>query len=586
LIIDREEDSVTSIHRRWHFTQINPSSYKLSLIIYELSAIILVIILNLAFLRDLRIIGISIVLTALTATASIFLDFVLLRGIPVNKISKIIHVSAFAILFWLITLILGLVLNFVFGKNTDLSTYVIEGMFMSIGLRYGIFVSVFGAGLLRSLVVAFIAPLIFLFVPLWNLAFQLGSSVTVIIFGTIIVGTSVIWSILADGSGKPKIKSTFEVLQAFLLAWTEKKEETIESIFESRANAQEISTRVLQFKSEADREVSLVLPEIHPGPFSPIGGSNLPYQLFKYFHRKAIIFHSVSDHSLNLPSSTEVENYLNSLEYLSLKSEGLNCTLPIQLVSSDFTITGIAFSSTALIIVSRNSGMEDLPFSFRLSIENKMFQFGIEELFVIDAHNGVGEKINKDEELALIDLASECLGQLRVANRYPFKISYFNSHGNQVLVNAEDIGESGLGVLILEINHLKFALGWSDSNNITGGLRTKIIKKAKESQINMLEIISSDSHSSSGKRTKKGYYSLGDTTDHTLITNIFIDLALHALQNLRTSGFRILQSRTRVKLMGAEQFDIYSSALNKSMKVTKICIAVTAAIYLTMLAIS
>jgi putative membrane protein len=173
-----------------------------------------------------------------------------------------------------------------------------------------------------------------------------------------------------------------------------------------------------------------------------------------------------------------------------------------------------------------------------------------------------------------------------VANRYPFKISYFNSHGNQVLVNAEDIGESGLGVLILEINHLKFALGWSDSNNIAGGLRTKVIEKAKESQINMLEIISSDSHSSSGKRTKKGYYSLGDTTDHTLITNIFIDLALHALQNLRTSGFRILQSRTRVKLMGAEQFDIYSSALNNSMKVTKICIAVTAAIYLTMLAIS
>jgi putative membrane protein len=587
LIISRKEDSVTSIHKRWHFTQINPSSYKFSLTIYELSAVVLVIISYLSFQLDPLSIGIGIALAAATVTAFIFLDFVLLRGIPVNKVSKVIHVSAFAYLFWLVTLIFGLVSNFLFEKNTELSTYIVEGMFMAIGLRYGIFVSVFGAGRLRSLIVALIGPLIFLFVSLWNSAFQVGSSLIVIVFGAIIVSISLIWSVYADGSGRPKIKSTFEVLQAFLLAWTEKKKENIETIFESRANLKDISTRVLRFRNEANDEVSLVLPEIHPGPFSPIGGSNLPFLLFKFFQRKAIIFHSVSDNSLNLPSSTEVEKYLNSLERFSLKSEGKCCTLPIQLVSGDFTVTGMAFSSTTLIIVSKNKGMEDLPFSFRLSIENKMSQFGIQELFVVDAHNGVGEKINQDEEHDLFNLASECLGQLKVANRYPFKISYFNSDSRYSgLVNAEDIGESGLGVVGFEIDHLKFVLGWSDSNNIVEGLKTKIINKAKESRINMLEVISSDSHSSSGKRTKKGYYSLGDKTDHTLISNIFMDLALHALRGLRTSYFQMLESKDHIKLMGAEQFNIYSSALNQAMKITKICIAVTAVIYLTMLAIS
>ena len=81
-------------------------------------------------------------------STGIFLDYVLLRGTPVNKISKVIHVSAFANLLWVMTIILGMVTNLILAKTTDISAYIIAGMFMAIGLRYGIFVSVFGAGIL------------------------------------------------------------------------------------------------------------------------------------------------------------------------------------------------------------------------------------------------------------------------------------------------------------------------------------------------------------------------------------------------------------------------------------------------------
>ena len=41
----------------------------------------------------------------------------------------------------------------------------------------------------------------------------------------------------------------------------------------------------------------------------------------------------------------------------------------------------------------------------------------------------------------------------------------------------------------------------------------------------MLEVSSSDSHATSGKRNRKGYYSLGDVSNHDEISRFFFELA-------------------------------------------------------------
>jgi putative membrane protein len=587
LIIGRENDSVTSIHKRWHFTQINPSSYKISLAICELCAAALAFV-SYSFLPYNNIIVfLAIVLAVGIATMCIFLDYFLLRGTPVNKRSKIIHVSAFAYLLWFMTVVFGLAANFVLVKNNILTGYIIEGMFMAVGLRYCIFTSVFGARKMKSLIAAPVTPVIFLFASLPYFSFDVRGTIIGVGFGFILLCISLIWSIIADRSGRPSVKSTFQVLQAFILAWTEKRRESIETILESKASPNEISTWILSFKMGEADEVHLVLPEIHPGPFSPIGGSDLPYRLFKLFHNRAIVFHSISDHSLNLPSFSEVAKYLDSLKIRELRSESKECSTPVQVSSSQFTVTGIAFSSTALIIASKNTGMEDLPFTFRISIEERISELGFQHILLVDAHNGVGEKIDKDQENDLVHLAISCLKQLRTAKRYPFKVSYSSTrHTYSQLNKHEDIGESGFGVIAFEINDSKYVLGWSDSNNFARGLRHKIIEQAKSNGVHVLELISSDSHTSSGKRTREGYYSLGDKTDQNQIATIFINLARQTLENFRPSEIQVLHSKSKVKLMGADQFHSYSIALEKSMKITKICIALTAAVYLIMLLLS
>jgi putative membrane protein len=577
------EDSVTDIHRRWYFTLLNPSSYKTSAII--------------AIIASMGIIGInhvSYTLTELTVhsvlaigitTIGFFLDLFLLKGTPTNKISKVIHVAAFSSSFWLVTILLGLLTNSIFGKNSDIITYCLGGMFIASGLRYGIFVSVFGSRMLRSILIAFVLPVVFFINILpYSYSFILQEHLTVLIMGSTIFTIGVVWSIMADRAGCPNLKSTFSVLQAFLSAWTENKQEKMEEIFESRSSVDVIRTRMMKFERKGDKQVFVVLPDIHPGPFNPIGGSNLPQQLFNFFENNAIVLHSISDHSKNLPTTAEVNKYLNSLKNSVLKNSGNECTLPLITKSNNFTLTCIGFKTSVLVIISKDSGMEDLPYSIIEKIEQFAKELGFSDIMIVDGHNALGNKISNEEETALTALALTSLEKLVGKQYYTYEIGYSNSltSGFRIV----ELGGAGIGVFNLRINNEDHLIGWSDSNNLVNGLRIRILRELNKAGINMLEICSSDTHSSSGKRTRQGYYALGNVTKDEDIIKAFSEISSKAMSKTSPSSFSYLDSYSQIKLMGRDQFDNYATALNKSMNITKVSLAITVIFYIAMLVIS
>lgn len=518
-------------------------------------------------------------------TVGFFLDLILLRGTPTNKISKVIHVAAFSSSFWLVTILLGLLTNSIFGKNSDFVTYCLAGMFIASGLRYGIFVSVFGSRMLRSILIAFVLPVVFFTSILpYSYSFILQEHLSVLIMGSTIFTIGVVWSILADRAGYPNLKSTFSVLQAFLSAWTENKQEKMEEIFESRSSVDEIRTRMMKFEREGDKQVFVVLPDIHPGPFNPIGGSNLPQKLFNFFENNAIVLHSISDHSKNLPTTAEVNKYLDSLKNSVLKNSGNECTLPLITKSNDFTLTCIGFKTSVLMIISKDSGMEDLPYSIIEKIEQFAKELGFSDIMIVDAHNALGNKISYEEETALTALALTSLEKLEGKQYYTYEIGYSNSLTSAFRII--ELGGAGIGVLNLLINTEDHLIGWSDSNNLVNGLRIRILRELNKAGINMLEICSSDTHSSSGKRTRQGYYALGNVTNDKDIIRAFSEISSKAMSKTTPSSFSYLDSYSQIKLMGRDQFDNYATALNRSMKITKVSLTITVIFYITMLVIS
>ncbi len=103
---------------------------------------------------------------------------------------------------------------------------------------------------------------------------------------------------------------------------------------------------------------------------------------------------------------------------------------------------------------------------------------------------------------------------------------------------------------------------------------------------NVIEICTSDTHSTSGKRNTKGYYTLGDITNETKIINMFLRLVKLSRESISDSAFEIYKSESEVMVMGNDQFDDYSNALEKSFKVTKIFLSVTFIIYIAMLLVT
>src|SRR5215218_9447144 len=112
-------DDVSNIHRHWSVTRINPSSARVSYTIWIACAVIIVVASH-VYALNAGFAGLAIYLPLGIAAllGSHFLDYLALRGTPVRKLSKIAHVSAFAKVFWSLTILLGLLADLFFSKSS------------------------------------------------------------------------------------------------------------------------------------------------------------------------------------------------------------------------------------------------------------------------------------------------------------------------------------------------------------------------------------------------------------------------------------------------------------------------------------
>lgn len=585
-----DSNSVSVIHKRWSFTRVNPSSYKISYLISLLAgAVVIVLTCTSIFKVGTSMLLIHLALGLAAMTGSLFLDFYALRGTSLNNITKVFHVSAFSNLLWALTIFLGIVSHTIFSKTTIPSSYVIEGMLLAVGMRIGIFVSVFGTGITRAICSAFIQPIVFLlaFVPLAFYA-SIASIITGIIYGSIFIILSLAWARLADKAGRPDVKSTFNVLQAFLAAWTENSSQRMEEIAEARANKEKVTTYIARFRL-INAQVSMILPDLHPGPFNPIGGSNLPYVLYSEYSRNAIILHSVSNHSRNLPSKSEVDNYIQTLSQAKVSQRCETSTVPFQTRIGRSTATGIIFGNTAMVILSMAPvGMEDVPESIRIDLERYSSHLGLKHILVVDSHNAMGEDLKKSDFDTLLSAGKNCLKELINAPQYEFKVGFANM--DDISCNPtrlkEELGQSGLATIVFEVNGNQYVIGWADSNNMHNNLRDNVITKLARNGIQTLELCTSDTHSTSGKRTRQGYYALGNISKHEEIAEIYLQLSKKAIEKATSARFELASSVSMIKVMGKRQFDDYALALNRSMNITKIFLAITSAVFVAMLIFS
>jgi putative membrane protein len=452
---------------------------------------------------------------------------------------------------------------------------------------------------MRAVGVSFLEPTLFMVILLspwqfFSLIFQQSISFMV---GNFFVVWAIIWSIMADRAGRPYVLSTFNLLQAFLAAWTEQKGDKMEAIAEARAKNNHVTSYVMKFECNDinQKEVSFVIPGVHPGPFKPVGGSNLPYELLRIFSGRALVVHSASDHSLNIPSKNEMTKYLHSFGTPLAFARGHTCTEPLQIRRGGFIVTGIAFGSACLVILSASRGMEDVPTRVSSSLQDYASNLGFSKTLVVDSHNAMGGPLSYDDQRDLIVCAREILDKIKDSRQYQFGMGFASHYrltcrndGNLVenihqLYGMEDLGPGGLAVITLEVMNKKYVIGWADSNNMESRVRDAVLSNLRSHGFYMLEVCTSDTHFTSGKRTRHGYYSLGTVSSTHKIVDYFKELVAKSFADIKECSFSLLRVESNIKVMGKGQFDDYSKALDSSMHLTKVFLVISAGVAFLML---
>ena len=577
--MQKASDDVSNIHNRFSLTLINPSSHYFSLISSLIVAVAITVTTYLGYFGS-EDFWFRIPLVVMVLAITQLLDT---RFTKKKEYSKSLHVSLFANLLWIATLLMGLLASFVLSKETSLF-FITFGMFLCASIRIGVFTTTLGVSIKKIWAICLIQPLAMflilipqdMWIPMLANPMALGYGIAFLIIASV-------WSLLTDKAGRPGMQSTHKTIQAYLASQKNDFTEA-EELMEQRSNKTKVSTSQIRLlSSNGNTEFRMILPEIHPGPYHPVGGSNIPYLIYKNFNSSAMVLHSISDHSLNLPSKNEVEIYLENLKNSKVKDEGLVCTEPVTVQINKARVIGLLFGKNPVLFLSLSPhGMEDIPSYMKTEIEQYAKNRDYTRIMIVDSHNAMGSKISKEDGEDMLKAAKSCLDSLMTKENYPIEFGYSNS--NDMDVWTEDLGMGGLGIICLKINNKKYFIGWADANNMENGVREKIVENFTKRDCNLLEICTSDTHYAPVKpRNRNGYYQLGLITDSEKLSKWFLDIAEIAETKTTTAKYEILENQTDVKIMGQGIFEDFSKALDNSLKISKIFMIGAVCLFITSL---
>lgn len=570
--MDASTDDVSRLQGRYSLTLLSPSSKFFSLALSTgMTALLAAVVLYL-YLQDAQYWRIGTVVAVLLATQ--WIDAMYIRN---QEYSKSLHSSAFGSCIWMIALLTGLVSASI-TDSAPMLFFVALGMFLLASFRISIYTTVLGCGIGRAWAVAFVQPLALFGVMIpADMWWDILADPLLLGYGAAYLACATAWSLLTDRSGRPDIKSTHVLVQAYISSQGGRQHE-IEGILETRSGQSGVSTTLIRFGGD---QFCMALPGVHPGPYHPVGGSNIPYLMYEKLGRRAMILHSISDHALNIPSRRQVERYLSSLNKVQVQASGGTCTEPVIKICGRSRVTGICLGRNALLFLSLSPyGMEDLPSSIKAAADSCAADLKLRALLV-DCHNAMGPEISGEDHADMEQAIRECLQELSPAPQYNMRAGYANS-GQET--RAGDLAHGGLAVACIEVKDSKYYIGWADANNMENGIREAVSAEFTKDGRTLLEICTSDTHYNPIKpKNRNGYYPFGHLTDATEIVRLYRDLARSAEETVSDSSYEIAQSDTDLLLMGQRIFEYFSRAMDHSMKLVKVFMSGSAALFLSTL---
>jgi len=506
---------------------------------------------------------------------------ILLQRNPIYNFKRTVAFSLFCWFFWLIFIVVGVFYTSVFGAQLWLIKLCIFGFYTVLIFRLIVVNATLPAGYMRCLVVSFLSPYLCLipFVTLWVksgyitllwiLPFLLLSPI--ISFSIVYVFLSLINRVGKQMLGIPSI--TF--FKAFLLNWVADLNAPFENLLEKLSEEQSIDVSIIKFDSSKPK-AAIIVPMVHPGPFKNIGSSLLPSMLKGAFEERfggvACVPLGLLGHELDLASQSQNQKIIREvLESANFKTKEEGAT-PFVKVSDGFaTACCQIFGKTALLSFTlAPKTTEDLPQELEQFMCKEAEKHGL-SCVVVNAHNSIDDVVDIQEVLGRLEnVGAKCLEKATSLKRSPIKVGAATIIPNEFSLK-DGMGPGGITAIVIEVEGTKTVYVAIDGNNMQSGLREKILLALRSIGFDEGEILTTDTHAVSAIVLKgRGYYPIGEATDHEKLIGYIKEASLLAMKNLEGCkiGSRFITVEN-IKVIGKSKLDSLVLMLDRALQKAK-----------------
>ncbi|MDR0438785.1 MAG: DUF2070 family protein [Methanocalculaceae archaeon] len=336
------------------------------------------------------------------------------------------------------------------------------------------------------------------------------------IFGIILFGTDylipMVLSILIFSAGiisflflfdQPLRKahgiSAMQFINAFLAHLTNGSK-GLEDYFRTIGEAVTVPETSFFFRREGKKDVLFVVPNLHPGPLSEIGGGNYPKHLHDEFseHETVFISHGCATHDFNLVAESECEKIAAAIN--ETRTELMYAPVAGRPLRSRFGTVSILsqrFGNSILLITTRSPKMtEDLDYAVG-AIVMAEGQRWYENVGFVDAHNCMVEVTSVVLPASNIGREYILASRQAMMRQMYMELSDFSIGIAQKILpfsREQGFGDMGIMVLMTEVVGMKTAYVLFDGNNVHTGVREILRNAVLATGISEVEIMTTDSH--------------------------------------------------------------------------------------------
>ncbi|MDI9623950.1 MAG: DUF2070 family protein [Methanothermobacter sp.] len=290
---------------------------------------------------------------------------------------------------------------------------------------------------------------------------------------------------------------SLEFLSLFLSHITENSP-ALEGLFEEIGEPIDTIIGVIAFKKGSKLKGLFLSPSVHPGPIGSIGGGNMPTLLAEKFNTFTMVAHGPSTHDFNPVSTKEIEKMekaikdaLDGMEYYGHASRFYR-------LENDNAKIGVQFFGDGLLLLATMApdGFDDIDFGVGLSLINfARSRCNSKNVILVDCHNSFkGEASRVMPGNSEVFDFMDALEELKCPKEMKDLKVGCASNTLKGLSKEDGVGQSGVKVLLVEVDGQKTAYILLDANNMVQGFREEILESVKSLGIQDGEVMTTDTH--------------------------------------------------------------------------------------------